>query len=273
MHKIIGDNLKILIPLLKADTLDYPMALGVLDGQFSGYAFVNNPENPDKAIVFHSHGGFMYYLGNEPNQAESEDIGKLALSYRSDRSYCNWVEFAHCPISVYEIIKKKHPKADAYSRLSWHNDPKHFSNSPKPSIPDGCITTQIKKEHFSNTSLKLETKLFWESTDNFLEKTFGVVALDSDKKIIGVCSSVSNSDNFYEINIEVNKSNRRQGIGYAVAYHFIQECFKRGKKPHWDCLERNKPSKKLAKKLGFFEVGKYPLVYWTYEHKKNAKTS
>ena len=266
MYKITGNDLKNLIPMLREDLLDYPLALGVLEGTFTGYAYVNSREKSSKAIIFHSHVGFMHYLGSEPSSAEAEDIGKAALSYKSDRTYCNWVEFAHCPASVSELIKTKHPKADSYPRISWHNDPKLFSNAPKPVISKGCTITLIKEEHFKNTSLKHETELFWDSTDEFLKNTFGVVALDADKKIIGVCSSVSNSDNFYEINIEVNKDNRRQGIGYAVAYRFIQECYKRDKKPHWDSLERNLPSGSLAKKLGFFEVGKYPLVSWTYDY-------
>ena len=80
-----------------------------------------------------------------------------------------------------------------------------------------------------------------------MENTFGVVAFDSNKKIIGVCSSVSDFDNFHEINIEVNKNNRRQGIGYVAAYGFIQECYKRGKNSYWDCLDQNQPSRALSK--------------------------
>ena len=118
MYKIIGPDLKKLLPLLRAETLDYPIALGVLEGYFSGYAFVTNLEKPDKAIIFHSHLGFMYYLGAEPNSSEANDIGKTVLRYRSDITYCNWVEFAHCPISVYEIIKKKYPDANSYPRIS-----------------------------------------------------------------------------------------------------------------------------------------------------------
>ncbi|MCD6322175.1 MAG: GNAT family N-acetyltransferase, partial [Clostridiales bacterium] len=78
-------------------------------------------------------------------------------------------------------------------------------------------------KYVTNTSLKQKTELFWDSIGNFMENTFGVVAFDSNKKIIGVCSSVSDFDNFHEINIEVNKNNRRQDIGYVAAYGFIQE--------------------------------------------------
>jgi len=265
MYKITGADLKKIIPILKEDKLTYPLALGVLDGTFTGYAYINNKEKPSKAIIFHTHVGFMHYLGSEPDYSEAADIGKIVLSYRSDRTYCNWVEFAHCPTSVAKIIERKYPDVDSFPRISWHTDPKLFSNAPKPTIPKGCTITLIKEEHFDNKPLKHETELFWDSANEFIKNTFGVVALDADKKIIGVCSSVSNSDNFHEINIEVIKDNRRQGIGYAVAYRFIQECYKRGKKPHWDSLERNLPSGILAKKLGFLEVGKYPLVSWTYK--------
>ena len=81
---------------------------------------------------------------------------------------------------------------------------------------------------------------------------------------MGVCGAVSVSDNFFEINIEVEKSKRRNGIGYAVAHRYIKECYRKGKIPHWDCHEHNAASQALAKKLGFKEAGRYPLVSWTY---------
>ncbi len=264
MLKIIGNDLKKLIPMLREDPLDYPLALGILEGKFTGYAFVNNPKTPDKAIIFHSHAGFMHYLGSEPNSAEAEDIGKTALSYRSDRTYCNWVEFAHCPDSVTNLIREKYPKAESYLRISLNHDYEIFAKGPKPIVPTGCSLRFLDKALFNIEFLRSETEMFWDSTNIFLEKAFGTVMLDSNDKFEGVCGAVSASGGFYEINIEVKESKRRMGIGYAVAHRFIQECYNREEHPHWDCNEHNIPSQKIAAKLGFVEVGRYPLVSWTY---------
>lgn len=263
MQKISGNDLHRLIPIIKEDNLNYPMALSVLEGTFSGYAYVDSPITPKKAVVFHTHLGFLHYIGNKPNIVESEAIAKAVLNYRSDREDCNWIEFAHSPASVSRIIKKERNDVDEYLRISWHNDPNLFHKSPEPNISKEYTIELIGKKHISNKILKDEIELFWDSTDEFLENTFGVVALDSEQNIVGACSSVSDSDNYYEINIEVTKENRRKGLGYAMAYRFIQECYDCEKSPHWDSLERNKPSNGLAKKLGFFEMGKYPITYWT----------
>ena len=81
---------------------------------------------------------------------------------------------------------------------------------------------------------------------------------------MGVCAAVSASDDFFEINIEVEKESRKKGVGYAVAHRYIEECYKLGKKPHWDCYHYNDASKALAAKLGFTESGRYPLISWRY---------
>jgi len=264
MFKITGNSLGKLISLLREDSLDYPVTLGVLDRTFSGCAIIDDIEMPRKALVIHKHIGFLHYLGDEPNEAESVEISNSAINYRSDRSYCNWVEFAHCPKAVVKLINDKYPDTESYNRISWNHDPGFLSRAPAPSIPPECSITFLGKKHFKNKFLRHETEMFWDTTDVFLETAFGTVATDSKGKFMGVCGAVSVSDNFFEINIEVEKSKRRNGIGYAVAHRYIKECYRKGKIPHWDCHEQNAASQALAKKLGFKEAGRYPLVSWTY---------
>lgn len=265
MYKISGPNIKKLIPLLKKADIDFPITFGVLDGTFSGYALADDIECPKKAFIIHKHIGFLQYLGGVPDPSEAKAIADTALNYKSDRHYCNWVELAGCPDAVARIIKTKLPDMKSFHRISWNHNPGFLKNAPPPLLPDGCTAVFLNKEIFKHKFLRYETEMFWDDIDVFLKKAFGTVILDKKGGFLGVCGAVSASDGFYEINIEVKKEHRRKGIGYAVAYKFIEECYRRDSLPHWDCNEHNKASQAIAKKLGFIEAGRYPLVSWTYK--------
>ncbi len=264
MKFLMGKELKILTGLMKSNPLDYPVSMGILDGIFKGYALVDNTENPDKALIFHSHIGFLHYIGTTPTDSESLELAKAALAYRSSRDYCTVVEFAHYPESVAVILERELGKIKRYKRISWQHDLQSFNKSPEPAVDDDTVISFIQEHHFKNTFVRQECEMFWETYDIFLEKAFGTIAQNRNGEFLGVCGAVSNSDGFYEINIETAKKHRKKGIGYAVAYKFIEECYKRGYAPHWDCYDYNEPSQALAKKLGFIEAGRYPLISWTY---------
>jgi GNAT superfamily N-acetyltransferase len=264
MEYIADENLYKLRPLLEEFTLDYPIIMGILDGTFKGHALADNKDNPKKALVFHKYIGLLHYMGSPPDETESIVLANAALDYRSNRNYCNVVEFAHYPKRVAQLIEGRLGKIKRYNRISWNHDLSLFNASPGPETDDCTIVSFLKKEHFENTFVRLECEMFWESYDVFLEKAFGTIAHDIDGKFMGVCGAVSNSAGFHEINIETAKEHRRKGIGYAIAHKYIRECYQRGMLPHWDCYDYNEPSQSLAKKLGFTEAGRYPLISWVY---------
>jgi GNAT superfamily N-acetyltransferase len=264
MDYLTGVNLKTLKTMLEKQPLDYPTTMGILDGTFKGYALVDDFENPCKALVFHNYIGLLHYIGTAPTDMESIELAEAALDYRSGRDYCNVVEFAHYPKTVAEIIKKNIKKIKRYNRISWLHDLQLFNESPAPEVDDNTVISFINSDHFKNTFARQECEMFWDSYDVFLEKAFGTIAHNRNGEFMGVCGAVSVSDGFYEINIETAEEYRRKGIGYAIAYKYIEECYKRGYVPHWDCYDYNKPSQALAQKLGFREAGRYPLISWSY---------
>jgi len=262
MEYISGKKLKKIIKLLKMEPLDYPITLGVLDGTFRGYALVDDTADPAKALVFHNYIGFLQYTGTVPDEHESREMAEAALAYRSERDYNNVVEFAHCPESVSEILETELGKIRRYNRISWEHDKNLFYNAPSPKLSDDIAVSYIEREHFIHEFVRNECEMFWETYEVFLKKVFGTIAHGSDGEFLGVCGAVSDSGGFYEINIETSKEHRRKGIGYALAYEYIKECYRRNGLPHWDCYDYNTASQNLAEKLGFRESGRYPLVSW-----------
>jgi len=103
---------------------------------------------------------------------------------------------------------------------------------------------------------------FWGTTDNFIEKGFGIILLDRGE-IIGYCISASIEDGEAEIDIETDAYYRGKGIARFMASCLIDECIKRGYTPKRDCAVGNIPSRKLADKLEFEEIREYPFSYIT----------
>lgn len=264
MKYITGNKLKILTDLLKIYPLDYPITMGVLDGTFKGYAMVDSTENPKKALIVHSYLGLLHYLGSSPSPEEAFSLTNLLLSIKSERDYCNVIEFAYCPPSLIAMIEKEEQIIRKYNRISWAHDLNLFCKAPEPTINPDITVSLLKKSDFKNTFVRQECEMFWDSYETFLKKAFGTIAYNSQGDFLGVCGAVSDSDGFYEINIETTKEHRRKGVGYAIAHKYIEECYKRDYVPHWDCYDYNEPSQALAKKLGFTEAGRYPLISWAY---------
>ena len=52
---------------------------------------------------------------------------------------------------------------------------------------------------------------------------------------------------------------RGQGLGTIVAQEFNRLCLQNGISPTWDCFDYNTGSMKLAERLGFVEVRRYPF--------------
>lgn len=79
--------------------------------------------------------------------------------------------------------------------------------------------------------------------------------------IVAVMVGTSHFNNVIAIDNETDEQYRRRGLGYAMAYKFIDDCIKNDRTPQWDCVESNPNSYNMAKKLGF-EMVKENTVYW-----------
>lgn len=261
MYKIKNNNLIKLIPLCREDDF---ITLSVLQGSCKGWALVDNIENPKSAAIFHAYGGCMSYLGDKPDKKMAKEVAQAVISYRSEREFVNWAEFANYPEDTVSYIEEEFKEVEHIERIYWDHDEDMFNKAQKPILSEGLSVVPIITSDLENESILESILLFWDKADNMLEKAFGIKAMHNDK-VIGICTTVAHINGHNEIDIAVNSEYRKQGIGYAMAHAFITECYKRGEKPGWDCVSHNEPSKALAIKLGFKQVGKYKLLEWVYK--------
>lgn len=101
-------------------------------------------------------------------------------------------------------------------------------------------------------------KEYWGSISNFIENGFGFCILHNGK-VISECNSIFSSQQFAEIDIATHKDYRGQGLASIIANTFIDHSLKNSIVPRWDCDVSNKPSIKLAGKLGFVNPVEYSI--------------
>lgn len=96
------------------------------------------------------------------------------------------------------------------------------------------------------------------SADDFLERGIGFCVLLNDE-IVGGASSYTIYNDGIEIEVDIKKEYRRQGLASACASKLILECLARHQYPSWDAA--NKESAALAEKLGY----RFDCEYDIYE--------
>lgn len=130
---------------------------------------------------------------------------------------------------------------------------KHNYYLPNPVTCDVKPFTKIKwfeKEdilQFEGDSRFGEAFMF---DDNFPD-ILGVAAFDGDN-IIGMAGASADSENLYQIGINVMPEYRGNGIGTNLVALLKQEVLKRGKVPFYGTAESHIVSRNIAIKAGFF---------------------
>lgn len=100
---------------------------------------------------------------------------------------------------------------------------------------------------------------FWASDADFAARGLGF-CLASDTAIASWCVSVFVSGDDYEIGVATAAEYQRHGFATLAATAFVEFCIKNRWTPHWHCWEDNKPSQRVAEKVGF----ESPMLYTVY---------
>lgn len=75
-----------------------------------------------------------------------------------------------------------------------------------------------------------------------------------DNQIVGVAGCTNDSEEMWQIGVDVLPQYRNKGIGTALVVHLKNNIIKRGKCPFYCCAWSNLASKRLARKAGFVEA-------------------
>ena len=123
------------------------------------------------------------------------------------------------------------------------------------------VTEQTLHKGYENEGvLTKRLEECWNSSDDFFEKSLSFIAVQ-DKEIVGIIFGSGRYEKYIPIDIEVLKEHRKRGVAKALTSIFVKYCMKCGLVPHWDCVESNKGSIRLAESIGFIKIKERPF-YW-----------
>src|SRR5436305_9796183 len=94
----------------------------------------------------------------------------------------------------------------------------------------------------------------WPSDNRFYERGFGVLAIRADEMICW-CTSEYVSASKCGIGIATAPAYQNLGVASVTASRCVEKAWGRGVQPHWECAASNRPSARVAEKVGFTLLG------------------
>ena len=143
------------------------------------------------------------------------------------------------------------------------------SSASCPPVPTGFALRQIDQQlldsKVGHLDLVFEEILGgWLSIDTFLERGFGFAMLHGTS-VVCWCTSEYVSEERCGMGIETVEDYQGRGIATTVGAQVAKQAKGLGLRPYWDCWEDNKPSIRVAEKLGFTDPYSYKIAFGKFE--------
>lgn len=236
----------------------------IVNGKIRGRVWVDDPENPDSALIWDEHYSFSL-IGNESNQAFNSALDHLfaetIISDALSREFREgWLE---CPqrwgekVQQNKILPKLFPMRHEREYYAIHDSTGlDWANSIPPNLSLKRIDNEfVKRTDLENfNALRDMINLRWNSAENFLRWGFGFCLLQN-KTIVSYCLSLANVNKRCDIEIETMEGHQRRGYASLVTAAFVDHALDEGyTEIGWDTFANNTPSVQLGLKLGFKKI-------------------
>lgn len=236
------------LPLYRSSGLRFPLISAVIQQQQRGQIFADQKNNPSSSVVINNF-GFMCLVGVD----HCPGLNQLfATSDTIKPSYLLW----------YAPPQNWQEKLDAAGARRRERIRYEFSgNQIEPiAVPAGFEIRKLDRDLILKTTkfkLDLDSR-FWSSPADVEENGLGFCLL-KDSEVVSICYAAAISDGLAEVDVVTDEAYRGQGLASLVSRQFIRECLLREITPTWDCFSYNTNSMRLAERLGFSELVRYPF--------------
>jgi len=246
------------LSLYHMTAMSFPLISAVIQQKQRGQVFANERDRPAAALVV-TNFGFMFWIGAEQNELFDEGLRQIFSSGDALKpSYLLW----YSPPAAWQTKLDGMGSDSVRRRERVRLECRAESDSAAGSIPapvgfelkDLTLDLIPKTEKFG---VKLDSR-FWTSCEDFVENGLGI-CLVKDGEVVSLCYAAAIVDSLAEVDVATDPEFRGRGLASVVTREFIKRCMNRGIVPTWDCFEYNAGSIKLARKLGFLEVVRYPF--------------
>ena len=255
--ELAPDNLSKVMGLYRSSEFRFPLISAVLEGKQRGQVFADDENNPQSAIVINNF-GFMFYVGRT-NPDFNVSLSELFESTgRIKRSYLLW----YTPPATWQEklsnLGQERARVRERIRFEFRGDRTRYLNEAIVS-PPGFEVRNLEGELIPQTKkLGVNIEGFWSSAED-LEKNGVSFCIVKGDEVVSVCYAAAISEGLAEVDVATDETFRGRGLAEIVSRHFIRECLIREITPTWDCFAYNTGSLRLATRLGFRELVRYPF--------------
>ncbi|WP_353094345.1 GNAT family N-acetyltransferase [Tissierella praeacuta] len=236
-------------------------AIAVINGSFPGKIYVDNKEEPKSVIVWAiSRWAYGYF--------------ELDNLERSREFFKELMEREIVPIidglkeKYFEIysLNEDYDKVLGEEIEGFLLCSKHYENT---FILNDEKFNKLNLKNFNGEIVEIEFPIIPDEYNNHFKmkdidkKTNGMV-LNIGGKIVSQCiNNGFENDRKYFIDLDTfNEEERNKGYGAAVAHELIKKQKNKEMKPLWETREDNIPSLRVAEKLGFEKLERYPVYIY-----------
>ena len=249
---------------------------GVLTGNNPGEVWVDNLESPKAAIVFFNGQGGFQFMGEFSETFMRDNLESFVDVTAKEflKGKANWFDFAFDDEKCLELSKdilgdrKIYESTQLVYRLKNkpHGRQANWPSRTSPGIAiDRGFISNIKNGAVSNPEFLLDyIKVWWGSTENYLEKGYGSTTV-KDGKIVSYAISSAAYGDVQAIGVETLKEYRKKGLASSLVSSLLQVFKEKGIDPWWDCSEDNFASEKTALKNGLELDYKYKVCTIQYD--------
>jgi GNAT superfamily N-acetyltransferase len=236
----------------------FPLIRAVLNGTQAGSVHVDRLDDP-RVIFVATRFGFAQLLSSADDDRQARSVVELLFQDDALKGrYLLWYDpSGHCRHLLDQLPKEQ---ARARTRVRLVLNQERFRGRPVPEPPADVDVLDIDADVLAKVEplgLEIPTR-FWPSENAFLESGLGIAAL-----VEGVAASAAYSactaGGLAEVDVATLEPFRGRGLAGLVVDRFIRRCLERELVPMWDCFDYNEPSLRLALKLGFEELRRYPF--------------
>jgi hypothetical protein len=265
--EIDSDDFSKVAPLFKGYK-EYVPVFAVIDGNFPGRVFVDDEDSPNIALVWAV--SRWAYLDGDPsinsfNQSLPELVQEIVIPC-SRQMNMNWFELYTRDSPEWTAVIEKslgqYKLQKHYEMVYTFDQARYHSIKKSLVLPEG---SWIQTKELPILPPAARDVMF--VSERFKTKTSFGFELVRDGRTVSVCKSngfISGKEFMIEVET-FEEGDRCKGYATAVGRALIDFCLEQGYSTLWETTLDNKPSRKLAGKLGFVEGECYPVYTMEFQ--------
>lgn len=215
---------------------------------------LGDPRDTNYVITHRS--GFTYvHLHPDGIGADEEVLPALDAYMQAAPAFRDYLMFYPMPAAFMEHLKAQDKQfLKVRPRCKYRIDRRRFDAMDNAiyNVPEGHRMLGLV-EAGADVLGRFDHKLnerFYDSWDDFLGNSFGVVLLDGNGVPVCLSYAMCTVGHIADIDLITLPDHRNKGYGALTVTHMVRECHRRHLDAHWDCFTANHTDKLVREVYG-----------------------